>query len=170
MMLSDTLRTLYDYNRWANERILDTASNLMPEQFIAEDDLPHGSVRNALVHVIDVHRGWLSWCDGSLSAEDAYGRRLDPDEYANVESVRRIWNAVDRQTDDFLATLTDEATAKQLSSSTPDGTAFSIPTVDVLLHLITHAMQHRSEIAVRLTRFGHSPGDLDIIFYVWPKN
>jgi uncharacterized damage-inducible protein DinB len=170
MMLVETLQSLYEYNRWATGRILDHAAALTPEQLVERDDMPHGSVRDALVHILDVQWGWLSWCDGSASAEEAYERSIDPEEYRDVGSIREKWEEVERQTGAFLSSLTDQDLSRVLTSSTPAGDSFSIPTVHVLHHLITHAMQHRSEIAVRLTRFGHSPGDLDYIFFVWPKH
>lgn len=36
----------------------------------------------------------------------------------------------------------------------------------MLLHQANHAMQHRSEVAVFLTEFGFSPGQLDLMRYL----
>ena len=36
-MLASAIRTLYGYSAWANERVLDTAARLTPEQYVGAD-------------------------------------------------------------------------------------------------------------------------------------
>ena len=46
------------------------------------------------------------------------------------------------------------------------GNASDLILWQIMLHQANHATQHRSEVAVMLTQFGHSPGDLDVLDYV----
>jgi uncharacterized damage-inducible protein DinB len=46
------------------------------------------------------------------------------------------------------------------------GKPFAYPLWQLMLHQANHATQHRSENAAMLTRFGHSPGDLDFVLYL----
>ena len=40
------------------------------------------------------------------------------------------------------------------------GKIFILPLWKTMLHLTNHLTQHRSEIAMKLTEWGHSPGEL----------
>jgi uncharacterized damage-inducible protein DinB len=35
----------------------------------------------------------------------------------------------------------------------------------MMQHIANHGTQHRSEVAAMLTEAGHSPGDIDMLFY-----
>jgi uncharacterized damage-inducible protein DinB len=165
-MLTEALRTMYGYNRWATERLLDTAAQLTPRQLDAPAGGEQRSVRETLLHLIVTQKGWLSWWDGSMSAEAAYGLRPDPADYPDVAALRRLWAALEQQTQAFLARLSDEELQRVYSSKLPDGSEWQMLLWKMMLHVANHGTQHRSEAAALLTGFGHSPGDLDLIYYV----
>ncbi|HJP27606.1 MAG TPA: DinB family protein [Dehalococcoidia bacterium] len=37
------------------------------------------------------------------------------------------------------------------------------PLWELMLHVVNYGTQHRSEVEMMLTKFGHSPGDMDIL-------
>lgn len=165
-MLAEALRTLYGYNRWATKRVLDAAAGLNSEQLREPGLAGHGSVRDTLVHLMRTQRGWLSWWDGSLSADEAYAFTLDPADYPDVAALRALWADVDRQTRAFVDSLNDPDAAREYVHTLPNGMVFRLRLWQMMLHVANHATQHRSEVAAMMTAFGHSPGDLDLLFYV----
>jgi uncharacterized damage-inducible protein DinB len=169
-MLAEALRTLYGYNRWATERVLEVTSRLASEQLNAPGTAGHGSVRETLLHMLDTHRGWLSWWDGSLSAEDAYNLQTNAADYPDLEAVRGLWESIEAQTQAYVAGLSDADAARVYSHTFANGTAFSMVLWQMMLHVANHGTQHRSEVAAMLTTFGQSPGDLDLLHYVVMAN
>jgi uncharacterized damage-inducible protein DinB len=59
----------------------------------------------------------------------------------------------------YLGSLDEAALAEVLRVSDD----FSSPRWLILMHLLNHATQHRTEMARYLTDRGHSPGDLDLL-------
>jgi uncharacterized damage-inducible protein DinB len=56
-MLVDYFKTLYDYNYWANAKILEATEQVSEAQFIEETEDGHGSLRATLVHMLSAE--WI---------------------------------------------------------------------------------------------------------------
>jgi uncharacterized damage-inducible protein DinB len=167
-MLATVLRELYGYNRWATERLLEVAERLTPEQLHAPGDAGHGSAHNTLLHLMDTQQSWLAWWDGSLSAAEAYNLTINPADFPDLPSLRALWEKVEKATQAFVAGLKDEDVARVYTQTLPNGANFRMPLWQMMLHVANHGTQHRSEVAAMLTSFGHSPGNLDLLFYFPP--
>jgi uncharacterized damage-inducible protein DinB len=166
-MFADAVRDLYAYHRWATECVLDAVDKLTPEQLLAPGTAGHGSVRDTLVHMMRAQKGWLSWWDGSLSADDAYNFRLDPADYPDATALRALWAALEAQTHAFVRGLSDADLGRIYVFTLPNGVESRVILWKMMLHIANHGTQHRSEVAAMLTDFGQSPGDLDYIMYVF---
>ena len=164
-MLSDAIRNSYRYDEWATTKIFDAAGGLSPDHLDATGPIPHGTIRRTLLHLLIVHKLFLSWWDGSLPAQDAYSQMADPAGYPDLASVRAFREQIAEQTRAFVTGLSDEHAASHLSTTGPDGSEFGFPLWQMMQHIANHNTQHRSEIAVMLTKAGSSPGDIDLIFY-----
>ena len=165
-MIAEAVRRLYAYNGWATGRVLDAVASLTPEQLNAPGTAGHGSVRDTLLHLLDTHRGWLSWWDGSLSAEQAYALKSDPADLPDLPALRRYLGEIERQTEAFTATLGDADLERVYGWDLPDGRRWEMSLWGMMLHVANHGTQHRAEAAAMLTAFGHSPGDLDLLFFL----
>jgi uncharacterized damage-inducible protein DinB len=164
MNKSDIL-TLYDYNYWATARVLQAAANLTPDQFTAPAGLSHGSVRGALVHTLGAEIVWRLRC--------AEGKSLSalPDEkdFPTVDVLRERWQDEEQKMRAYLNSLTDEALNRTVHYTTTKGVPFENVLWNLLVHVVNHGTQFRSEAAVALTSYGYSPGDLDLLLYFREK-
>jgi uncharacterized damage-inducible protein DinB len=165
-MLSEALRTMFDYDHWATSRLLNVTAELTPEQLNAPGGAGHGSIRETFVHLISVKKRWLVWWDGSMELVDALSWTPDLDDYPDLAAVRAYWEEIEAQTAGFIAGLSDEDLERTYHAELPWG----LPPTDftlwwMMLHVSNHGTQHRAEIAAMLTEAGHSPGDMDLLFY-----
>jgi uncharacterized damage-inducible protein DinB len=160
-MKTDLIRTFYGYNTWANDRILTTAAELTSAQFVAPGSASFSSVRDTLVHTMWAQWNWLLRWRGEPNLP-----RFEPADYADLAALRARWDEIDRQTRAFVAQM-DDATLESICryvNSRDEPMAH--PLWQLMLHQVNHGTQHRSEVAVILTDYGHSPGWMDFIVYL----
>ena len=160
-MIVELIQTLYHYSAWANQKILDTAAKASAEQFLAEVGVSYSSLRDTLVHVMSSQWMWLMRWTGTSPRS-----RLEPAEYPDLASVRARWGEIEADSQQFLAELTPARLGGVVNYLTTEGEPRSYPLWQLMLQQVNHATQHRSEAAVMLTQFGHSPGDLDFVIYL----
>jgi uncharacterized damage-inducible protein DinB len=159
-MISTVVQTMDRYNAWANTRILDTAALLSAEQLLAKG-ASFDSVRDTLVHAMSAQWIFLErWRGRSPRA------MLSEADFRDVRSIRRHWEGIEGETQAFIATLSDADLARALEYTNTEGERWTYPLWQQMLHQVNHATQHRSEAAVMLTQFGHSPGWLDFLYYI----
>jgi uncharacterized damage-inducible protein DinB len=159
-MLLDAIRSLYSYTTWANQRILEVAATLTPEQFRAPSGAGQPSVRDNLVHIMGAQWIWLArWQGASPSALPS------PRAFPTVPSIAARWMAVDAETRQFLDHLPAGQLGQLVAYTNTAGQRWAYPLWQQILHQGNHATQHRSEVAAALTQFGCSPGELDFLIY-----
>ena len=153
--------SMVDYHGKANERLLELAATLPDD--VLDQPLTEGgrSMRLTFRHISAADGRWRSfletherkWVDG---VDDQYATIV---ELANIQAAETgalaIW--LDSQTE---AELLDPVEIIW------DGESYMMAPWHGLLQLLLHGQQHRSEIAMAMTRLGKSPNDLDYIMYV----
>lgn len=160
-MFIQIIRNLYQYNAWANARILDTASQLKPDKLGAEAGLNFDTVHNTLVHILGAQWLWLMrWQSRSPSA------MFDPHTFADLQSIRTRWNQVESETQDFITACTESDLTRLVKYRNFQNEEWSYPLWQQMLHQANHATQHRSEVAMVLSAWGYSPGSLDFLYFV----
>jgi uncharacterized damage-inducible protein DinB len=160
-MLSLAIRTVYAYGAWANARVLDAATELGSAEFVADDGGGYGSVRDTLVHVAAVEWLYLErWRGRSPTA------LWDPAAVPDVATLAARWAAVEAETRAFVAALTEGDLGRVVAYVNLQGETWAYPLWQQMFHQANHGTQHRSEAAAQLTRFGHSPGWLDFLYYL----
>ncbi len=159
-MLLDVIRSLYQYNVWANHRILIAVSKLTAEQFLARAGTSYPSVRDTLVHTMSAEWIWLSrWKGSSPNA------MFEAADFPKLQSIQTRWATIEVETQQFIDQLNPLQLGEVVSYVNTRGKKWSYPLWQQMIHQVNHATQHRSEVAAILTHFGCSPGDMDYLVY-----
>jgi uncharacterized damage-inducible protein DinB len=152
---------LYQYNQWANDRILNAARDVTQEQYLAPASFPHGGLRGTLVHALFAEWVWRKRWEGTSPTS-----RFKPDDFPTFESLRTRWLEEERQLMTFIECVTDEQLNNPFRYTNLSGKPFTKILWQAMAHVVNHGTQHRSEAAALLTDFGHSPGDIDLIYFL----
>jgi uncharacterized damage-inducible protein DinB len=161
-MRIQNLLLLYDFNYWARDRILATAWQLSPEEFLARVPSNYGSLQATLVHILSAEWVWRMRCQEERSPTSL----LDPNEFPSIEVLQSFWLDEQSRMMDYLAGLEAPELDAQISYLRTGGQAQSNILWHILAHVVMHGTEHRSEAGSILTAFGHSPGDIDFIHYL----
>ena len=130
-------------------------------QLLAPGGASFDSVRDTLVHTMAAQ--WLY-----LERWQGRSPRALPEASAfpDLATIRARWDEIERDTQAFVATLDDARLAADLAYTNMQGEPWTYPLWQQMIHQVNHATQHRSEAAVLLTQLGHSPGWLDLLYFV----
>lgn len=160
-MTPDEIRTLYDYNSWANHKMLDACEPLTPEQFIRDLGSSFGSVRDTLAHIRAAEWLWLERWHGRIPTELPTSA-----DYPTLASLREGWAPVEHNLNSFLTSLTAAGLARPLTSKTTAGKPFTNTFQEMLQHVVNHSTYHRGQVTTLLRQLGaHAPATDLIAFY-----
>ena len=158
----DEIITLFNYNCWATEKVMKSSENLSANQFTAQIQCSHGSIRGTFVHILSAEWIWRLRCQEGISPDQFIDENLFP----TLESIKpRLFDEQSIMRT-YLSTLNNSDLQSLIEYKTTKGTAYKNILWHILMHLFNHGTHHRSEIAEMLTRCGHSPGDIDFIIYL----
>ena len=161
-MNKQDIQLLYSYNTWANTRILDAAANVTEEQFLTSALFPHGGLRSTLTHTLFAEWIWRTRWQGESPAV-----RMKPEDFPTFESLRIRWIEEEKLLTTFVDSLTDEKLNIAFNYKTTEGEPLQRILWQAMAHVVNHGTQHRSEAAAMLTELGHSPGDIDLMLFIY---
>jgi len=160
-MKKDEILLLYRYNTWANARILNAASNLTLEQFLAPASFSYGGLRGTLVHILFAEWIWRRRWEGHSPTE-----WLMPEDFQDFDALKSRWAKEEKALIAFVEDVSESALDSTIHYQRTEGQERENILWHLMVHLVNHGTQHRSEAAAMLTDFGHSPGDIDFIIFL----
>lgn len=157
--MHDDFASLYSFNRWANDKMLEACRKLTAEQYVAEPAPGWTPVRTTVWHIAIVTEGWLK----ALANDTDQSFPAEAD-VSTPEDASRILDRAYRIFDTLLPTLTPETVNTPRSFNRRGRTAILPPWV-VLRHVVNHTTYHRGQVASKLKRFGIQQAETDLVYW-----
>lgn len=157
---ADEFRQLFDYDRWADRRVLDAVSALEPDELTRDLGGSHPSVRATLAHILGADWIWLERCRGRSPAGFPDGWDL-----STFDALVARWRRVEEARRDFVEGLDDADLRRTVSYRNTKGAAFENPLWQLLRHQVNHASYHRGQVVTMLRQLGAEPVSTDLILY-----
>ena len=152
-MQADEVRFLFGYDRWATRRVLAVLDGLDESVWGRTHVVDERGLGAILVHQLGASQRWRVMFE---TQGEGHGPTPEDEPLLTIEELRDRWEKEWEAVDGWLATLTDDFVAYVY-----DG----VPVWQMLVHVVNHGTQHRSEAALLLTAEGRSPGELDLNDY-----
>jgi len=156
--MTGDLSALYDYNAWANERVVRMLRALPEADYVTEMGGGWPSLRAAFVHLAGATDAWAERFAGrdvlELPKEPALPRLED--------AVALLLGAQEKHRA-HLKTLTDEKLFRPFSWTNLSGEVKTAPLGIVVRHVVNHQTYHRGQISAMVRRLGHKPLPTDMV-------
>lgn len=161
-MRADDLRILYDYHFALNRKMWDNCvMALTDEEFTRQLDYSVGSIRNQMVHMLDVDGGWFRGLQYGVER----GPWLNAVMWPERAAIRAEWDKVEADMKAYLDSLTDEE-AQSMFPDSPQG--HPVAKWQIMLHVLNHGTDHRAQVLAGLHQLGAPTIAQDMIWHFWP--
>lgn len=158
MNISD-IKTLFAYNSWALQRLLESLSQLSTEQYSKNLASSHEGIAGTLIHIIGAHEIWLArWLGETPTTMPTMA------EVPTLSDAKARWTNVEIRLAQYINGLTDDELARPRSYSTPKG-EYSLPLWQAMQHLANHSTYHRGQITTMLRQMGLKPVATDLVLF-----
>jgi len=159
-MQLDTIRELYDYNHWANQRVLSAMTPLTDDMFTRNMGNSFVSLRDTLAHILGAEWIWLErWLGRSPKA------LLSASDFPTLQALQRRWAAVRLDQSQYVQTLVPDRLNDDVSYTNTRGERYSYALWRQMLHVINHSSYHRGQVTTLLRQMGAEPAGTDLLVY-----
>jgi uncharacterized damage-inducible protein DinB len=167
----EDIELLYEYDRWANNRVFHAVLSLSAEQFTRDLGGSFRSVRDTLAHIVGSQWAWLTyWTEPSPTSaflSDLWPRAdalFHPSVLPDLAAVRFRWGEVEREQVDFVNRVTAESLRRML----PVGET-QISLAHLMQHLANHSTYHRGQIALMMRQLAAEPLPTDFAMFLMER-
>ena len=159
-MKPEEMVQLYEYNAWADRRVVEAASALTREQFTKQLGSSFSSVRDTLSHILGVEWLWLERFQGRSPVAIP-----DDSEYADIAKLKASWASFEPTLLNFVRGLTQGDLDRVMEYKTMKFGVYRNPLWQSMQHLVNHGTYHRGQVTTMLRQLGAQPILTDLMHF-----
>ena len=159
-MTPQEMLVLYEFNAWANRRILGAVAAVKQEEFLRPMGSSFGSLRDTAAHIYGAEWVWLERFQGRSPAS-----LPDTTQFKDVASLRERWNEHEARLLGFVRGLTQSDIERVFEYKTLKFGVYSNPLWQSMQHLVNHGSYHRGQVTTLLRQLGAQPILTDLMHF-----
>ena len=160
MHLQD-IHILYEYNYWANHKLLEIVEELTEEQFKKDFGSSHGGLHGTLFHMMGAEEIWLKRWKGN--SPTSFNKAED---YPTFDALMQHWDMVEHEMMGFCHMLkTETDILRMVTYRDLKGNEYSQPLYQLMQHLVNHSTYHRGQVVTNLRQLDVKPVATDLVAY-----
>ena len=159
-MTPEEMRTLYDYNAWANHRQMQAAFNLSADQFVKPLGSSFGSVRDTLAHIYGAEWLWLERFQGRSPSS-----LPDVSQFNDAAMLQDRWSEFEPRLLTFVGGLAQADLDRVMEYKTLKFGVYKNPLWQSMQHLVNHGTYHRGQVTTLLRQLGAEPILTDLMHF-----
>jgi uncharacterized damage-inducible protein DinB len=154
------IKSLFDFDRWATDRTLESVSAVPEEEYFRDLKSSHGGIHGTLVHTYSASWLWLARWNGIVpAASDEAGTA------SNLEVLKTRWDAYREDLRRFLEGCTESRLSAPLSYRDKKGNPHAEPLYQQMQHVVNHGTYHRGQVVTMLRQVGATPQATDLVAF-----
>lgn len=159
--LVGTVRQLLLYTMWADRVCLNALASARSEDLERDTSTSFRSVLGTLAHILGAQRLWLARFEGKT-----LDRVPGLEDFPDFAALSSAWAETSAELGFFLASLTADQAAAELTWLSTEGIAHTRPLWQPVLHLVNHSTYHRGQVMAALRQLGYAPPSTDLIYFL----
>jgi uncharacterized damage-inducible protein DinB len=149
--MNEIVERLFNYDKWAIERALDSLRSAAG---------PNQRAARLLAHLLIAEKVWYM----RLRGDDTYGIELSPE--LSLDECEKLAAENHEAYAAYLGALLTDELDRVITYRNSKGVEFQTSVRDVLLHVLLHGSYHRGQLAAAIRGEGDAPVNTDYITFI----
>ncbi|MBF6611513.1 MAG: DinB family protein [Chloroflexi bacterium] len=158
----EPVTTMFNYSIWARDRVLSGIETLDDAQLReVPESGAYGSIHDTLAHMAVSEWVWVQRCSGQSPTKLPRG-----EDFANLRVLIDWWNEIHAEAMRYLSALTSRDVQQEVTYTGPDGKTRTRKVWHMLMQVVNHQTEHRSQLASMLGSKGIDVPQTDLVVYL----